>query len=272
MRNYLDPELLRGVIAVAKKAGLATLPYFNKEKNLLEQKKKDNTVVTEADLASDLVVREGLFELDNSIPILTEETAHEFDWGQRQKWQAYWLVDPLDGTRGFVEGDPCYTVNIALIINNQSMMGVVYVPTSDELHYAVKGMGAYVVRSGAVPEKVSTTHLDWQQIRVATGHYHNKGTHLVALERNEAVSMSHINSSYKFCALALGEQDIYPKYTQTSEWDTAAAQVVLEEAGGALVDQAGQPLTYNTKDSLINPSFLALGDASQVNKALKLVF
>ena len=272
MRDYLDPDLLQGVIAVAKEAGLATLPYFNKEKQLLEQKKKDNTVVTAADLASDFIVRQGLFELDTSVPVLTEETAHEFDWEERQAWQAYWLVDPLDGTRGFVEGDPCYTVNIALIIENRAVLGVVYAPPSDELHYAVKGVGSYVVRSGARPKKLLTKRLDWRKLRLVTGHYHNNEAHLVELEKDKTIKVSHINSSYKFCSIALGEQDIYPKYTQTSEWDTAAAQVVLEEAGGALVDQAGQALTYNTKDSLINPSFLALGDALELNKALKLVF
>jgi 3'(2'), 5'-bisphosphate nucleotidase len=272
MSDFIDQHLLHGVIAVAQTAGEATLPYFFREKELSKQQKADDSVVTRADLASDQLVREGLFQLDGTVPILTEETANEFPWSERKKWSAYWLVDPLDGTRGFVEGDASYTVNIALVIDNRPRLGVIYSPVNQFMYYGVTGEGASVMRSGHPPELLCTAALNWQAIRVVSGHFHDNQTHFAQLAQNKAVGIEHINSSYKLCVIASGEQDIYPKFTETSEWDTAAGQVILEEAGGALVDVQGRPLTYNTKDSLINPSFLALGDASQVEGALKFVF
>jgi 3'(2'), 5'-bisphosphate nucleotidase len=269
---YTDPTLLQDVIAIARAAGAATLPYYRREKRLAQQHKPDKTLLTQADLVADEIVRENLFGLDYSVPTLTEETASHFSWQERQLWSAYWLVDPLDGTRGFVEGDACYTVNIALIIDHRPVLGVIYAPVSDRLFYAASGQGAVAILVGRTAEKLRTTSLDWQHLRLVTGHFHSSEPHLLALADKQSIDITRMNSSYKFCEIAAGKQDVYPKYTDTSEWDTAAGQIILEEAGGVLVNTSGQPLTYNTKESLINPSFLALGDAAQQDDMLKLIF
>lgn len=270
--SYTDPALLQDVIAIAQAAGLATLPYYRREKRLLQQHKTDKTVLTEADLVADKIVRENLFSLDCSVPILTEETAHDFSWEKRRLWSVYWLVDPLDGTRGFVAGDSCYTVNIALVVDHQPVLGVIYAPVSDRLFYATTHQGAFSIRVGRTVEPLHSRAQDWQQLRLITGHFHNSERHLLILAQKRSIITTRMNSSYKFCEIAAGRQDFYPKYTDTSEWDTAAGQVILQEAGGALVDSQGRPLTYNTKESLINPSFLALGDVIQLDDMLKFVF
>lgn len=270
--EYITPALLQGVIAIAKAAGDATLPYYRQEKRLIKQHKIDTTVVTTADYAADEIVREGLFDLDHTLPILTEETANHFSWQERQQWSAYWLVDPLDGTRGFVDGDPYYTVNIALIVDHRPVLGVIYTPTKDHLHYGTAGQGSFAIRVGRTAERLHAKSLNWNDIRLVTGHFHNNEKHLLEMEQEQRVRVARLNSSYKICVIAMGEQDLYAKHTNTSEWDTAAGQVILQEAGGVVVNERGEPLTYNRKESLINPSFLALGDASQLDDVLKFVF
>jgi 3'(2'), 5'-bisphosphate nucleotidase len=269
---YTNVGLLQDVMTIARMAGAATLPYYRQEKKLIKQHKPDRSVLTEADLVADEIIRENLFSLDYSVPTLTEETTQHFSWKERKLWKAYWLVDPLDGTRGFIEGDPCYTINIALIIDNQPILGVIYAPVSDHLFYARRGQGAFGVFFARTAVPLSTRCFNDQSLRIITGHFHNSEPHLLKLAEEPGVEIMRMNSSYKFCEIALGAQDLYPKYTPTSEWDTAAGQIILEEAGGAVVDEYGRPLTYNTKESLINPSFLALGDRSQLEELLKFVF
>ena len=270
--TYKNPALLQDVIAIAKAAGVATLPYYRQEKPLERKHKFDQSVVTQADLVADEIVREGLFRLDYRVPVLTEETASHFSWQERNRWSAYWLVDPLDGTRGFVVGDSCYTVNIALIVHHRPVLGVIYAPVFDRWYYAAVGQGSFSDQAGRTAQRLKAASLDWEHLRVTVGRFHGDESKLVDLRKIRSVKINLVNSSYKICTIAHGEQDIYPKFSQTSEWDTAAGQVILEEAGGVLVDVAGQPLTYNRKDSLINPPFLALGDASQLGEVLKLVF
>jgi 3'(2'), 5'-bisphosphate nucleotidase len=270
--TYTDPALLQDVIAIARIAGAATLPYYRKEKRLAKQHKPDKTMVTQADLIADEIVREHLFGLDYSVPTLTEETASHFSWKARQQWSAYWLVDPLDGTRGFVQGDSCYTVNIALIIDHRPVLGVIYAPVSDRIYYGTVNQGSFMIEVGRTVQRLKSVQLNWGHLRVTVGRFDDIEPNLSQLRKSGIIDLHPVNSSYKICTIAKGEQDIYPKFTETSEWDTAAGQVILEEAGGVLVDVLGQPLTYNRKDSLINPSFLALGDTSQLGKVLNLVF
>lgn len=265
-------RFLPAVLALSRQAGVATLPYFKQEKALQRREKQDHSILTQADLVSDAIVRERLRQIDAAIPILTEETVSQFSWSERQQWLTYWLVDPLDGTRGFAQGDAFYTVNVALIVNHRPVLGVVYAPVSDELYYAVEGKGAFFEASSGVVEQLYTVPLDDERMRAVTGHFCDNESHYEALQKMEQIELSHMNSSYKFCSIARNEYDLYPKFTPTSEWDTAAAQVIMQEAGGAVVDEAGQPLTYNTKESLINPSFLAIGDASRAEEVLQLIF
>lgn len=270
--NQAIKQFLPAVLALSRQAGLATLPYFHREKEMQQQQKQDHSVLTQADLISDAIVREKLQQIEPAIPILTEETVSQFPWSVRQQWTTYWLVDPLDGTRGFAQGDPFYTVNVALIVGHKPVLGVVYAPVSDELYYAVASNGAFFEGSDGEAHQLHTAPLDTSSMRAVTGHFCDNESHYEALKQRESMQLSHMNSSYKFCSIVRNQHDLYPKYTPTSEWDTAASQVIVQEAGGAVVNESGQPLTYNTKESLINPSFLAIGDASRTQEILQLIF
>ena len=273
MFDSIDCPSLARLRDIAIEAGKATLPYFYEQRAMCKQAKDDGSVVTGGDLASDLIIREGLTAAFPDIPVLTEETAKEYPWSVRRRWQSYWLVDPLDGTRGFVEADPNYTVNIALIQNNRPVFGIIYAPPSEALYFASNAMGAaYQQHKDGCITRLHTSTLDWQSWTAVVGRFHDNDSRLDHIISDPAVSLSRINSSYKFCLLANGQLDSYPKLSRTAEWDTAAGQVILEQAGGVLCNTSGLALTYNTKESLINPPFLALGDTAVLDDMLANVF
>jgi len=174
----------------------------------------------------------------------------------------YWLVDPLDGTREFVKRNGEFTVNIALIEGHAPVLGVVLVPVTGELYYGVAGDGAFLETApGALPQPITTRPAASIPI-VAGSRSHGSERQLAMLEHLGYHRLVSVGSSIKFCMIARADADLYLRLGPTSEWDTAAAQCVLEQAGGAVVDLQGQALRYNTKDSLLNPEFLALGDRS----------
>jgi len=168
-------------------------------------------------------------------------------------------VDPLDGTREFVKKNGEFTVNIALIEDGVSVFGVVYAPALDEMLYGLRGVGAFV-RDGGSDVPVMARRPALAPLRVAASRSHMDARTAAAIERMGEVQTLGLGSSLKFCRLAEGRLDIYPRFGPTSEWDTAAGQAVLEAAGGVVLRLDGSVLSYNTKDSLLNPDFIALGD------------
>jgi len=259
MARYDLQVLLDGTIALAKEAGERIMTIYNRDFSVVQ--KDDNSPVTEADMAAHAVIDDGLEALAPEYPLLSEESA-AIPFEDRARWEYYWLVDPLDGTREFIKRNGEFTVNIALIHEHRAILGVVYAPALSLCYYAAQNLGAYKQEGNkaAVPIKVQSHHRD--KVIVAGSRSH-RGESLERFLTNlggyELLSMG---SALKSCLVAEGTADIYPRLGPTSEWDTAAAHCIVEEAGGRLTNMQMQDLPYNTKESLLNPHFFVFGDNS----------
>ncbi|HET7221963.1 MAG TPA: 3'(2'),5'-bisphosphate nucleotidase CysQ [Rhodanobacteraceae bacterium] len=244
---------------LARRAGAAILEVY--AGSFAVETKNDDSPLTAADMASHRLIVNGLRELTPDIPVLSEESKG-IDWNVRRAWERYWLVDPLDGTREFVKRNGEFTVNIALIENHVPVLGVVLIPVTGELYYGITGEGAFLETApGAMPQPIATRLAASIPI-VAGSRSHANERQMAMLEKLGYHRLVSVGSSIKFCMVARGDADLYLRLGPTSEWDTAAAQCVLEQAGGAVVDLQGEALRYNAKESLLNPEFLALGDRS----------
>ena len=248
---------LEAVIELVRKAGAAILAVYESDFDV--EHKDDRSPLTAADRAAHHILVEGLSRLPSGLPVLSEESA-AIPWAERQRWSRYWLVDPLDGTREFVKRNGEFTVNVALIDGHSPVLGVVYAPVLDYMAYATQGAGAFVAAGGQPATRVNSTRPAPAPLRVCASRPHLDARTEALLGRLGPHEKLGLGSSLKFCRLAEGRADLYPRFGPTSEWDTAAAQCVLEEAGGAVIDCDGRAFRYNTKDSLLNGDFLALGD------------
>jgi 3'(2'), 5'-bisphosphate nucleotidase len=254
------PALARQVGEIARAAGAAILEVYHGD--FAVRTKADASPVTAADLAAQRVIMAALSQLDPALPVLSEE-AKASPWSVRRHWTRYWLVDPLDGTREFVKRNGEFTVNIALIDDRRSVLGVVLAPVTGELYLAEHGQGAWLQAQAGD---------DWQRLRtrplaqppVVAGSRSHGGAQGERLQQliGSDYQLLPLGSSLKFCLIARGDADVYLRLGLTSEWDTAAAQCVLDEAGGAVLDLAGLPFRYNRGESLLNPEFIAVGDGS----------
>jgi len=222
-------------------------------------RKQDQSPVTSADLAAHDIISDGLSTLDPGLPILSEEgDIPPFE--ERRRWQSYWLVDPLDGTRGFAARSGEFTVNVALVSDGEPVLGVVAVPVCGICCAAVRGGGARMEHADGAQERIRTRRLSPDQVVVLRSRRrrHAEVDRLIA--KLGGVRVIRASSSLKACLVARGIADLYPAFGPTSEWDTAASQCLVEEAGGGLTDRALRPLRYNGSASLENPSFVAFGD------------
>jgi len=252
--------LLEPVIAIARRAGEEILSIYESGNDFEVQTKEDQTPVTEADFAAHRIIVEGLTALTPEIPVLSEEDDLP-TYSERQHWSRYWLIDPLDGTREFIGRSGQFTVNIALIEGHEAIMGVIDVPVRGSCYYAACGKGAYRVADGA-RQPIHCKPWAGRNIRIACSRSHHSPRLEAFAQQFEHYQLLRMGSSLKSCYVAEGAADIYLRRGPTSEWDTAAAQIIVEEAGGALVDLDMQPLRYNTKESLLNPYFMVVGDTS----------
>ena len=250
------PELIR----IARAAGDAILHVYKSEIDV--QRKLDNSPLTLADIAAHNIIEAGLQQLTPHIPQLSEESV-AIPYAIRQEWRRYWLIDPLDGTREFIKRNGEFSVNIALVEQGRPVIGIVYAPVADELYYACCDSGAYKQVGTAAPENIYARQWNANALVFAVSRSHGS-PRLQGFLSQVAGNLSmpeliSLGSSLKICRVAEGKADLFPRLGLTSEWDTAAAQCVLEEAGGRLTDLDGVPLRYNTKDSLLNPEFFACG-------------
>ena len=250
-------DLREGAIALARDAAAAILGIYDSA--FAVEHKADASPLTAADLAAHRILVEGLERLTPDIPVLSEEAAEDATWNVRQRWNRLWLVDPLDGTREFVKRNGEFTVNLALIDAGIAVFGIVQAPVTGTLWHATRGGGAFR-RDGDVDVPVRSRRPATAPLRVAASRSHRDPRSEAFIARMGEVEPVGLGSSLKFCRLAEGTLDAYPRFGPTSEWDTAAGQVVLEEAGGMVVDPKGRPLRYNQRDTLLNGDFLALGD------------
>lgn len=262
MSNTINETLINNVIELAVQAGKRIMEVYDTDFNV--EQKSDNTPLTAADMAAHNTIVDGLSKLTPEIPILSEESA-SIPFAERSQWQRYWLVDPLDGTREFVKRNGEFTVNIALIDNHESVLGVIYTPVTGATYYAARGTGAYKTILTGEDSKADTVQIHSRtktpDSTIIAGSRSHRGDSLEAfLQRVGEYEIISMGSSLKSCLVAEGAADIYPRLGPTSEWDTAAAQCVVEEAGGCIIKTNGEALRYNTKDSLLNPYFLVIGD------------
>lgn len=252
-------ELREEVIALAQDAAAAILGIYDSE--FAVEHKDDDSPLTAADLAAHRCIVEGLARITPDIPVLSEESAHEISARERTGWHRLWLVDPLDGTREFVKRNGEFTVNIALIEDGVAVFGVVQAPVTGMLWHGGAGLGAFRrehEREAALRVRAPAT----APLRVAASRSHRDGRTQAFIERMGEVEPIGLGSSLKFCSIADGGMDVYPRFGPTNEWDTAAGQCVLEGAGGAVLDPKGRPFRYNQRDTVLNGDFIALGDTT----------
>lgn len=253
--------LCQQCVEIARKAGSEILQIYNTEFDI--EHKDDKSPLTNADMASHHTIIDALSSLTPDIPVLSEESS-KLPFDVRGQWQRYWLVDPLDGTREFIKRNGEFTVNIALIENNKSVLGVIHVPVLDIDYFAYSGGGAFKSEHGDAPQAITVKPLQADTLTVAGSRSHGSEAMQKYMEKlaasYSAIDMLSMGSSLKFCLVAEGKADLYPRLGPTSEWDTAAAQCIVEQAGGYVTKTDMSALEYNTKESLLNPFFFVFGD------------
>ncbi|HHM06150.1 MAG TPA: 3'(2'),5'-bisphosphate nucleotidase [Gammaproteobacteria bacterium] len=250
--------MLPAVVRLAEDAGRAIVSIYNEGFSV--EHKDDRSPLTEADMAAHHLIVDGLTALEPPLPVLSEESA-AVPFAERQRWLEYWLVDPLDGTREFIKRNGEFTVNIALIRDGYPVLGVIHVPVSGVTYHACQGGGAYKHEPGHEPVPIHVRPWNGGRLVVAGSRSHRSPAFDRFLAKVGDYDIVSMGSSLKSCLVAEGQADVYVRLGPTSEWDTAAAQCIVEEAGGRLLDTRLQRLRYNTKESLLNPHFIVCGDA-----------
>jgi 3'(2'), 5'-bisphosphate nucleotidase len=243
---------------IVERAGAAIMQIYDGA--FAVQHKEDDSPLTLADLESQRVIVEGLRRITPDIPILSEESAAA-PWAERQTWRELWVVDPLDGTREFVKRNGEFTVNIALIADHEPMLGIVAAPAQGIVFWGIAGDGAFSRRQDGEARRIQAAPPQ-APLRVVGSRSHPSPQTAAYLARLAPHVISEVGSSLKFCLLAEGKADLYPRFGPTSEWDTAAGQAVLEAAGGHVTRLDGHRMRYNCRDSVINSDFVAFSDRS----------
>ncbi len=224
--------------------------------------KADNTPVTDADLVAHRLITDGLRALTPDLPVLSEES-DEIPYSERHQWPMYWLVDPLDGTAEFLRRNGEFTVNIALIQDGRPVIGVITAPVLNVAYFAARACGSWKQHGRYEPIEIHVRTLPKTSPMVACSRCPTVGRRfqkfLDKLGSHDEIQMG---AALKSCLVAEGVADVYARLGPTSEWDTGAAQCIVEEAGGHFTDTKLCKLRYNTRESLLNPHFLVFGDAS----------
>lgn len=254
-------DLVPAVLRIGFMASAAIMRVYDSE--FAVEHKADDSPLTLADREAHHLITTSLHALTPEIPVLSEESsAEQHAFATRSRWSRLWLVDPLDGTREFVNRNGEFTVNIALVIDQRPMLGVVFVPATQEAYVGMPGSGAQRIRQ--VDAQLHSQPIRTRRapkVPVVLGSRSHRGDSLadmlVRLGPHELVGAG---SALKFCRIAEGVADFYPRLGPTSEWDTAAGQALVEAAGGQVLGLDGKPLRYNARDTLLNPHFIAIGD------------
>lgn len=281
MDNIQYAQLLLTALIAARRAGEATLEVYNSD--FAVEHKDDKSPLTLADKRSHEIIMDDLRKSTHNnptLPILSEE-GRDIPYDERKGWESFWLVDPLDGTKEFIKRNGEFTVNIALMHANKPILGVIYVPVTDTFYFAAVSIGAYkLTNTEIVTDNMSVDELlnKSQKLPISAN---NKKAHLTIIgsrshgtkefsefvehekEKHGEVEIISAGSSLKFCLVAEGIADVYPRLGPTMEWDTAAGQAIVEQAGGSVIDiQTKEPLRYN-KPNLLNPFFIVTGQNSR---------
>lgn len=255
--------LVNPLVDLAVTAGDAILRVYASDFDV--QSKPDDSPLTRADLASHRTLVEGLRELTPALPVISEEASLP-PFAERRDWPAYWLLDPLDGTREFVKRNGEFTVNVALIRGHRPVLGVVHAPVPGITYTGCEGVGAtrrYGRPGQETVEPIRVKARIGDPPRVIGSRSHRSPAFAGFLERVGDAELISMGSSLKFCLIAEGRADVYPRLGPTAEWDTGAAQAVVEQAGGSVRRLDGKPLAYNEKADIRNPHFVVCGSGER---------
>ncbi len=255
-------RLLVEVRKAAVEAGSAIMEVYNRGKGFDAEYKDDDSPLTEADLSANRILVSRLQELTPAVPIMAEESDLP-PWSKRKHWRECWVVDPLDGTREFIKRNDEFTVNVGLVRDHKPILGVVYAPALQRWYYAARHEGAWRQDGKKTPVALQARAVQaGRPVKVVGSRSHNTpefDAFVAGLGETESIVMG---SSLKLCLVADGTADLYPRLGPTSEWDTCAAHAVVEEAGGQVLNfETGEPLTYNARESIINPSFIVCAES-----------
>ncbi|MFK7949411.1 MAG: 3'(2'),5'-bisphosphate nucleotidase CysQ [Saprospiraceae bacterium] len=248
------------VVKIAEAAGERIMEIYNAAEGIVYDKKTDNSPLTQADTQGNQIICDALNKLDVQFPIISEENKL-LSYDERKDYNHFWLVDPLDGTKEFIKRNGEFTVNIALVKGQHPVMSVVLAPALNEMYWAVKGLGAFLIKDGETTQlNANEFRMDDDGLGVVCSRSHlNQETQDFIDKLSNPTKVS-TGSSLKFLILAKGGAHVYPRIAPTMEWDTAAAQMILEAAGGKVVRYDNEePLLYN-KENLLNPYFVAYGN------------
>jgi 3'(2'), 5'-bisphosphate nucleotidase len=244
-------------------AGCKIMDHYQIETKIMT--KEDQSPLTKADLDSNDIIFSGLQRIDPSIPIISEESL--VDWQTRKEWKKYWLIDPLDGTKEFIDKNGEFTVNIALIENNIPVLGVIFAPAISKLYYASKNFGSFTLCCNKFLEtldkssrnQVNKKNKSDQLLVIGSRSHSNKSFDKWLANNILNYELIKRGSSLKFCNIAEGSSDLYPRLGPTNEWDIAAGHIILIEAGGSIYGIDNEEIVYNTKANMLNPYFIASG-------------
>ncbi|NNE28433.1 MAG: 3'(2'),5'-bisphosphate nucleotidase CysQ [Saprospiraceae bacterium] len=257
-------NFLNEIKQIAREAGTIIMEVYEAAEGIVYDKKDDDSPLTKADSLANAHICKGLEALATKYPIISEENK-AIPYDDRKSYDRFWMVDPLDGTKEFIKRNGEFTVNIALIEKGTPIFGVVYAPALDEMYWAEKGAGAFCEKDGS-SEKIKAPKYSPEDkgLGIVCSRSHlNRETEEFIKDYTEPNLVSK-GSSLKFLMLASGKAHVYPRIAPTMEWDTAAAQVILEESGGSVVQfETGAPLSYN-KENLLNPYFVAYAQRAKV--------
>ncbi len=258
-----DEKLLNIALESAKKAGVEVMKYY-RDKSFTAELKEDESPVTSADFAANDILMDCLQTLTPDIPIISEEIG-ALPIAQRKGWDKYWLLDPIDGTGEFIIGSGDFAVNIALVENGWPSIGVIHAPDHHLTYYAQNHLGAFKECALSNSNSSHQIHVaDYQeQRRIKVAISKRQRLELMGQYLNDDFDFDHValgSCSLKNCLIAEGGADCYLRVGVTGEWDTGASQCILEQAGGTILDSEFKPLSYNKRESLLNPDFVSLGN------------
>ncbi|QIW15567.1 3'(2'),5'-bisphosphate nucleotidase [Pasteurellaceae bacterium RH1A] len=256
----LNSSLLQAVLDLAHQAGQHLTNFY--AQSVAVHIKADQTPVTEADLFISQFVVEQLKALTPEVPVLSEESC-KIPLSERQNWQEYWIVDPLDGTQQFIDRTDQFAVVIGLVQNNRPVLGVIHAPILGKTYYALAGAGAFLQEKGQIRPLVRRATQPKEQFLIAMGTPNPQRIAASLQAPYQAELMKYGSSSLKAGLVAEGKADCYIRFGDTGEWDTAVAEVLLAETGGQIFDLNFQPLTYNQRESFINPHFVMVANKAQ---------
>jgi 3'(2'), 5'-bisphosphate nucleotidase len=251
MRDLLG--LGEAMVPVAARAAAAIMAVYAGA--FAVERKLDDSPLTQADIESQCIILEGLAKLTPGVPVLAEESA-QAPWAERRAWTELWVVDPLDGTREFVKRNGQFAINIALVIEHEPLLGLIAVPAQGLVYVGAAGLGAYRQVADGTRSSIQVAP-PGMPLRVVGSRSHRSpelAAYLAQLPQHQLLG---VGSALKFCLLAEGSADLYPRFGPTSEWDTAAGQALLEAAGGYVTRMDGHRLRYNCRESIINGDFVA---------------